>query len=91
MMGGLGKIAVVGAGSWATALARLLLLNNDRIAWYVRRPERIEEFIKSRRNPVYLSDVIFDTTRIDFHSDINVVVGAADTLVVAIPSPLLQG
>ncbi len=90
MMGGLGKIAVVGAGSWATALARLLLLNNDRIAWYVRRPERIEEFIKSRRNPVYLSDVIFDTTRIDFHSDINVVVGAADTLVVAIPSPYFK-
>lgn len=91
MDNGLGKIAVVGAGSWATALARLLLLNNDRIIWYVSRPERIEEFIRHRRNPVYLSDVLFDTARIDFHSDINVAVGAADTLVVAIPSPYFKG
>lgn len=89
-MGALGKIAVIGAGSWATALARLLLLNNDRITWYVRRPERIEEFIRYRRNPVYLSDVTFDTARIDFHSDINAAVGAADTLVVAVPSPYFK-
>lgn len=89
-MEGLGKIAVIGAGSWATALARLLLLNNDRIVWYVRRPERIAEFVRNRRNPVYLSDVTFDTERIDFHSDINVAVGAADTLVVAVPSPYFK-
>lgn len=89
-MGGLGKIAVIGAGSWATALARLLLRNNDRIIWYVRRPERIAEFVRNRRNPVYLTDVTFDTERIDFHSDINVAAGAADTLVVAIPSPYFK-
>lgn len=90
MMGALGKTAVIGAGSWATALARLLLLNNDRIAWYVRRPERVAEFIKYHRNPVYLSDVTFDTTRIDFFSDINLAVADADTLVVAIPSPYFK-
>lgn len=91
MMEGLGKIAVIGAGSWATALAKLLMPNNDRIGWYVRRQERIEEFIKYRRNPVYLSDVTFDTARIDFHSDINEAVAGADTLVVAIPSPYFKG
>lgn len=90
-MASLGKIAVIGAGSWATALAKLLLLNNDRINWYVRRPERIEEFIKYRRNPVYLSDVTFDTQRIDFFSDINEAVADAGTLVVAIPSPYFKG
>lgn len=91
MAGRLGKIAVVGAGSWATALAKLLLNNNDRINWYVRRPERIEEFIRRGRNPVYLSDVTFDTARIDFFSDINEAVEGADTLVVAIPSPYFKG
>jgi len=90
MMGRLGKIAVIGAGSWATALARLLLLNNDRIIWYVRRPERIAEFKKYHRNPVYLSDVTFDTGRIDFYSDINMAADSADTLVVAVPSPYFK-
>jgi glycerol-3-phosphate dehydrogenase (NAD(P)+) len=90
MVSSLGKIAVIGAGSWATALAKLLLLNNDRINWYVRRPERIAEFIKYHRNPVYLSDVTFDTSRIDFFSDINEAVADAGTLVVAIPSPYFK-
>lgn len=89
-MEGLGKITVIGSGSWATALAKLLLLGNDRIGWYLRRPERIEEFIKYRRNPVYLSDVTFDTARIDFFSDINAAVEDADTLVVAVPSPYFK-
>lgn len=89
-MDSLGKIAVIGSGSWATALAKLLMLNTDRITWYVRRPERVEEFIRYRRNPVYLSDVSFDTARIDFYSDINEAVSDADTLVVAIPSPYFK-
>lgn len=90
-MGSLGKIAVIGSGSWATALAKLLLLNNDRINWYFRSRERIDDFIKYRRNPVYLSDVTFDTARIDFTSDINEAVADAGTLVVAVPSPYVKG
>lgn len=90
MMGRLGKIAVIGAGSWATALAKLLLNNNARISWYVRRQERIDDFIRYHRNTVYLSDVTFDTDRIDFYSDINGAVADADTLVVAVPSPYFK-
>lgn len=90
-MENLGKIAVIGSGSWATALAKLLLNNNARISWYIRQPERITEFIKYHRNPVYLSDVTFDTHRIDFHSDINSAVASAQTLVVAVPSPYVKG
>lgn len=91
MGNGFGKIAVIGAGSWATALAKLLLNNNERINWYVRRPERIEDFIQTGRNPVYLSDVTFDTERISFSSDINEAIEDADTLVVAVPSPYFKG
>ena len=89
-MGALGKIAVIGSGSWATALAKLLLLNNDRINWYFRSQERIDDFIRYRRNPVYLSDVSFDTARIDFTSDINEAVADAGTIVVAVPSPYVK-
>ena len=86
----LGKIAVIGSGSWATALAKLLLNNNARINWYVRRTDRIADFMKYHRNPVYLSDVTFDTHRIDFFSDINMAVAGAKTLVVAVPSPYFK-
>ena len=86
----LGKIAVIGSGSWATALAKLLLNNNPRINWYVRRTDRIADFLKYHRNPVYLSDVTFDTHRIDFFSDINLAVAGAQTLVVAVPSPYFK-
>ena len=86
----LGKIAVIGSGSWATALAKLLLNNNARINWYIRSSERIEDFIRLHRNPVYLSDVWFDTHRIDFFSDINGAISGAKTIVVAIPSPYFK-
>lgn len=89
-MNNFGKIAVIGGGSWATALAKLLLNNCDRIHWYMHRQDRIDDFIRYRHNPVYLSDVQFDTARIDFTADINKAVEAADTLVVAVPSPYFK-
>ncbi len=81
------KVAVLGGGSWATALAKLLLKNCDRIGWYLRSDDKIEEFRKYGHNPSYLTDVSFDTDCIDFSSDINEVAANADTLVVAMPSP----
>lgn len=77
----------MGGGSWATALAKLLLQNCDRIGWYMRSDDKIEEFRKTGHNPSYLTDVSFDTGRIDFSADINKVAESADTLVVAMPSP----
>ena len=84
------KIALVGGGSWATALAKLLLENTERISWYIRKPERIEEFRKRGHNPVYLSDIRFDVDRIDFSSDVNQVCRDAETIVVAVPSPFFH-
>ena len=81
------KVAIIGGGSWATALAKLVLGNEQRINWYIRRPERIEEFRRRGRNPVYLPDIHFDTTRIDFYSDISEACGEAEIIVLAVPSP----
>lgn len=89
-MSNMGQVAMLGGGSWATALSKLLLNNNDRLVWYMRRPDRVQEFIKYRHNPAYLTDVVFDTARIDFFSDINEALERADTIVVAVPSPYLK-
>lgn len=89
-MDAMGKIAVIGNGSWATALAKLLLCNRDRIGWFVHRRDRIDEFLRFGHNPVYLSDIAFDTRRIDFTDDINRACADADTIVLVVPSPYFK-
>lgn len=84
------KIAVMGGGSWATALAKLLLRNCDSIMWYMRRDDRIEDFKRMGHNPAYLTDVQFDVSRIEFSSDINYVCSEADTLLMVMPSPYFK-
>lgn len=85
-----GKIAVMGGGSWATALAKLLLRNCETVNWYMRRDDRIEEFKRLGHNPAYLTDVEFDIKRIFFSSDINEVCQECDTLLLAFPSPYFK-
>lgn len=87
----IGKIAVLGGGSWATAIAKILLEKNDHIWWYLRRDDRIEDFKRLGHNPAYLTSVHFDVNRITFSSDINATVEACDTLVFVTPSPYLKG
>lgn len=85
------RIAVMGGGSWATALAKICLANKDRhINWYMRRPEQIEEFKATGHNPSYLVSAHFDVERINFFSDINEVVRNSDMLIFATPSPYLK-
>lgn len=80
----------MGGGSWATALAKLLMRNCPTIHWYMRRDDRIEEFKRLRHNPAYLTDVVFDVDRISFSSDINEICRECDTLVLAFPSPYFK-
>ena len=87
----IGTIAVLGGGSWATAIAKMMLEKNEEIWWYMRRDDRIEEFQRLGHNPAYLTSVHFDVNRIHFSSDINEVVEHADTLIWVTPSPYLKG
>ncbi len=83
------KVAVIGSGSWATAIAKMLLENVPHINWYLRKPETIDDFVKFGRNPRYLQNVEFDTNRISFYNDIDSITGDSDILVLAIPSAYL--
>ena len=83
-------VAIMGGGSWATAIAKVLLSNVESINWYIRRDDRIEDFKRLGHNPAYLSSVKFDTNRINFSSDINKIVKESDILVFVTPSPYLK-
>lgn len=85
-----GRIAVCGGGSWATAIAKILLSTQENINWYMRRQDQIDDFLKLSKNPSYLTGLKFDTDRINFTSKINDVVKDSDTLIFATPSPFLK-
>ena len=85
-----GRVAVMGGGSWATALSKLMLQNMPGIIWYMRRDDRIEEFRQLGHNPAYLTDVEFPVEKICFLSDINRAAMEADTLLMAMPSPYFK-
>ena len=85
-----GKIAVLGGGSWATALTKILLSTQALVNWYMRRPEQIEEFKLLGHNPSYLTSVKFNTDNITFYSDINQAIQHSDTLLFATPSPFIK-
>jgi len=84
------KIAIIGGGSWATALAKIVMCNKMHISWYMRRQSLIDEFMLKGRNPNYLSAAHFDTSRITFSTDINQIVCDNDILIIAIPSPFIK-
>lgn len=85
------KIAVMGGGSWATAIAKICMANRERrIGWYMRRKEQITEFQQFGRNPSYLPTAQFDVSRIDFSANINEVVKKSDILIFVTPSPFLK-
>ena len=85
-----GKIAIMGGGSWATAIAKMVLAQAESINWYMRRDDRIADFKRLGHNPAYLTGVKFDTRRINFNSNINDVVKESDTLIFVTPSPYLK-
>jgi len=86
-----GKICIMGGGSWATALAKIVTMNSsEKINWYMRRPSQIEDFKRLGHNSSYLSAVKFDLNQIHFYSNINNAVKNSDILVFATPSPFLK-
>ena len=85
-----GKIAIIGGGSWATAIAKIVVGHTHHIGWYMRRDDRIEDFKRMGHNPAYLMSARFNVDEIFFSSDINKIVQNYDTLVFVTPSPYLK-
>ncbi len=84
------RIAVIGAGSWGTALVKLLTGTQQRVGWWVRKPESIAHINAYGHNPQYITAAQFDVGRLAMDSDIHAVVKAADVLVLAVPSAFLK-
>lgn len=77
---------IIGSGSWATALAKILTDNNYSINWLVRTNTMAEHISKRKHNPNYLSTAFFNSSLLTLSTDIVKVVQASDKIIIAVPS-----
>jgi glycerol-3-phosphate dehydrogenase (NAD(P)+) len=84
------RVAIIGSGSWATALAKLFLNNTGTINWFIRKQEDVAYFKEYKNNPRYLSSVEFHTEKINFYTSLSECIKNSDYLVLAIPSAFLH-
>lgn len=83
------KFSIIGGGSWATALAKMLTDNGLHIGWWLRNQEVINQIKKRRHNPHYLSSVMFNPAQLRMSTSVEEVVADADVVLVCVPSAYL--
>ncbi|PID88199.1 MAG: glycerol-3-phosphate dehydrogenase [Bacteroidia bacterium] len=86
------KVAIIGGGSWATALVKIVCdaSPDTEIFWYIRHKKNIEHIRQTSRNKLYLSSLELDTNRIFMSDNIDKIVAQADLLLLAVPSAFLE-
>ena len=84
------KFGIIGSGSWATAIAKILTDNGNSINWWIRNNDSIQYIQKRKHNPHYLSGAYFNPSQLLLNSNIAEVVKAADVLVFAVPSSYVE-
>jgi len=84
------KIAVLGGGSWATAIVKMLSENLEVVGWYMRSAYAVEHIKRNKHNPNYLSSAELHPEQLDLSSDINQTIKGYDILIFAIPSAFLK-
>lgn len=84
------KVGLVGSGSWATAIAKMLCKNHETINWWVRNEFTKESLLKNHHNPNYLSSVEFNPEQLNLTTDINELVQNSDWIVFVVPSIHLE-
>lgn len=84
------RIGILGAGSWATALVKIISNNASHINWWARKQETIDHIKKYRHNPNYLSDIELPVEKITFYSNLKEVIANSDILLIAVPSAFMS-
>lgn len=84
------RFGIIGSGSWATALAKILTDRNNSINWWIRNKDVIRHIRERHHNPRYLSSASFDTSLLSMSDDIKEVFAASDVLLIAVPSAYVE-
>ena len=80
------RFGIIGSGSWATALAKILTEKSKTINWWIRNDATARHLKSRRHNPNYLSSVYFDPSLLVLSHKVEDVIQNSDSLVIAVPS-----
>jgi len=80
------KFGIIGSGSWGTALAKILTDNKNKINWWLRSDTNISSFKSRSHNPKYLRSAFFDTSLINFSTNVEEVIEQSDCIIIVVPS-----
>jgi glycerol-3-phosphate dehydrogenase (NAD(P)+) len=84
------KIAVIGGGSWATAIVKMLANNVDTLLWWMRNEEAVQHIKETQHNPRYLSGARINTDVVEVSSNLKAICDQADVIILAVPSAFLH-
>jgi len=83
------NIAIIGGGSWATALVKILCNNVNAVNWWMRNEDAVQHIITYKHNPNYLQSVEFDMNKVHVSTDLVAVIEPSDVVIIATPSAFL--
>ena len=83
------KVSVLGGGSWATAIVKLLT-NNIDVSWWPRSKDAVSYLNEFHHNPKYLQSVEFDLNKLYLSNNIEKVISNGDLIIVAIPAAFID-
>ncbi len=88
----LNKIAVIGGGSWATAIVKILNDNlvEKEIYWWMRSVSAIEHLKKYKHNPSYLSSVEINLPQDNISNDLKWIISNAEFILLNVPAAFLK-
>ncbi len=84
------QFGIIGSGSWATALAKILTDNKHSINWWIRNNSTIDQFKQRRHNPHYLHSAYFNTSLLSFYNDVEHVILDSEVVLIAVPSAFIE-
>jgi glycerol-3-phosphate dehydrogenase (NAD(P)+) len=83
-------VSVIGGGSWATAIVKVLSNTVENINWWVRSKETVDFIQKYHHNPSYLSDVEINLQKVNVNNELKHSLQSADLIILAVPSAFLK-
>lgn len=89
-MSGSLRIGLLGSGSWATALAKMICENTNKLNWWIRSEDMLEHIGKFGHNPRYIESIEFDTDKLALSNNMQEVIDNSDVVIIAIPSMFLN-